>query len=55
VPPTVMEEKPAEEVVTEAAPAEPEVIAKGKKEEEGAAEATDKDKDKDKEKEKGKK
>jgi large subunit ribosomal protein L25 len=36
VPPTVMEEKPAEAVATEAAPAEPEVIAKGKKEEEGA-------------------
>jgi len=51
VPPTVIEEKPAEEVVAEgAAPAEPEVIAKGKKEEEGAAEADDKDKDKDKEK-----
>ena len=36
VPPTVMEEKPAEEaVVAEAGGAEPEVIAKGKKEEEG--------------------
>ncbi|HEY3217178.1 MAG TPA: 50S ribosomal protein L25 [Candidatus Eisenbacteria bacterium] len=34
VPPTVMEEKPAEEVPAEAAAAEPEVIAKGKKEEE---------------------
>jgi large subunit ribosomal protein L25 len=33
VPPTVMEEKPAEAVVAEAAPSEPEVIAKGKKEE----------------------
>jgi large subunit ribosomal protein L25 len=38
VPPTVHEEKPAEEVVVEAAPAEPEVIAKGKKEEEPAGE-----------------
>jgi large subunit ribosomal protein L25 len=39
VPPTVMEEKPAEEVVVTAeAGAEPEVIAKGKKEEEGEAE-----------------
>ena len=35
VPPTVMEEKPAEEVAVAEAPAEPEVIAKGKKEEEG--------------------
>jgi large subunit ribosomal protein L25 len=54
VPPTVMEEKaPEEGVVTEAAAAaEPEVIAKGKKEEEGeAADA----KAGDKEKEKGKK
>jgi large subunit ribosomal protein L25 len=49
VPPTVMEEKPAEEVAGEAATAaaEPEVIAKGKKEEEGA-EGEDKDKDKEK-------
>jgi large subunit ribosomal protein L25 len=48
VPPTVIEEKPAEEVVAEgAAAAEPEVIAKGKKEEEGG-EAEDKDKDKEK-------
>ena len=38
VPPTVMEEKPAEAVATEAT-AEPEVIAKGKKDED--AEATD--------------
>jgi large subunit ribosomal protein L25 len=39
VPPTVMEEKPAEEVaVAEGAPAEPEVITKGKKEEEGEGE-----------------
>ncbi len=40
VPPTVIEEKPAEEVAAEAAaePTEPEVIAKGKKEE-GAEEA----------------
>jgi large subunit ribosomal protein L25 len=52
VPPTVMEEKPAEEVVAEA-PAEPEVIAKGKKEE-GAAEGEEKEKDKDKEKDKEK-
>jgi large subunit ribosomal protein L25 len=51
VPPTVMEEKPAEAVVTEAAPSEPEVIAKGKKEE---GEATE-EKDKDKKEEKGKK
>jgi large subunit ribosomal protein L25 len=35
VPPTVMEEKPAEEAAVAEAPAEPEVIAKGKKEEEG--------------------
>jgi len=49
VPPTVMEEKPAEAVVAEAAPSEPEVIAKGKKEEGEAAE------DKDKKEEKGKK
>ncbi|HEY2954514.1 MAG TPA: 50S ribosomal protein L25 [Candidatus Eisenbacteria bacterium] len=34
VPPTVMEEKPAEEVAVAEAPAEPEVIAKGKKDEE---------------------
>lgn len=60
VPPTVMEEKPAEAVATEVA-AEPEVIAKGKKEEEAAAEAEEKgkekgkDKDKDKDREKGKK
>ena len=47
VPPTVIEEKPAEEVVAEGAtPAEPEVITKGKKDEEGAAEAEDKDKEK---------
>ena len=37
VPPTVMEEKPAEEAAVEGA-AEPEVIAKGKKEEEGEEE-----------------
>ena len=53
VPPTVMEEKPVEAVTAEAG-AEPEVIAKGKKDEEGAAEAEDKDKDKDKEKDKDK-
>jgi large subunit ribosomal protein L25 len=34
-PPTVMEEKPAEEAAVAEAPAEPEVIAKGKKEEDG--------------------
>lgn len=53
VPPTVMEEKPAEEaaVATEAAPTEPEVISKGKKEEgEEAPEAKDKGKEKEKEK-----
>ena len=59
VPPTVMEEKPAEVVVGEPAAAEPEVIAKGKKEEEAGAEGEEKEKakekDKDKEKEKGKK
>jgi large subunit ribosomal protein L25 len=48
VPPTVMEEKPAEEVAAETATAEPEVIAKGKKDEEGAAEGDEKEKDKDK-------
>jgi len=53
VPPTVMEEKPAEAVVAEAAPSEPEVIAKGKKEE-GEATAAE-GKDKDKKEEKGKK
>jgi large subunit ribosomal protein L25 len=37
VPPTVMEEKPAEEAVVAEGAAEPEVIAKGKKEEEGEA------------------
>jgi large subunit ribosomal protein L25 len=50
VPPTVMEEKPVEEVAAvPGAAAEPEVIAKGKKEEEGE------EKEKEKEKEKGKK
>ena len=45
VPPTVMEEKPVEGVTPEAeAAAEPEVIAKGKKEEEGAAPAEEKGK-----------
>ena len=53
VPPTVMEEKAAEAVVAEAAPSEPEVIAKGKKEE-GEAPAAE-GKDKDKKEEKGKK
>jgi large subunit ribosomal protein L25 len=44
VAPTVMEEKPAEAVVAEAgaAAAEPEVIAKGKKDEEGEAEKPEK-------------
>ena len=51
VPPTVMEEKAAEAVVAEAAPSEPEVIAKGKKEE-GEAPAAE---GKDKKEEKGKK
>jgi large subunit ribosomal protein L25 len=57
VPPTVMEEKAAEEVVAEAAPTEPEVIAKGKKEEEGevAEEKGGEKKAADKDKEKGKK
>src|SRR5215475_4387403 len=55
VPPTVIEEKPAEAVEgAEPTAAEPEVIAKGKKEEEGAAEGEG-DKEKEKEKEKGKK
>jgi large subunit ribosomal protein L25 len=53
VPPTVIEEKPAEVVEgAEPSAAEPEVIAKGKKDEEGAAEGEG---DKEKEKEKGKK
>ena len=38
VPPTVMEEKPAEEVAVAEGATEPEVIAKGKKEEEGEGE-----------------
>ena len=48
VAPTVMEEKPVEEVAAEAgaAAAEPEVIAKGKKDEEGEAEKGDKAGDK---------
>ena len=54
VPPTVMEEKPADAVAVEGAPSEPEVIAKGKKEEDEAAAAEGKDK-KDKKEEKGKK
>jgi len=55
VPPTVIEEKPAEAVEgAEPTAAEPEVIAKGKKDEEGAAEGEG-DKEKDKDKEKGKK
>jgi large subunit ribosomal protein L25 len=53
VPPTVIEEKAAEAVEgAEPSAAEPEVIAKGKKDEEGAAEGEG---DKEKEKEKGKK
>lgn len=52
VPPTVMEEKPADAVAVEGAPSEPEVIAKGKKEEDEAAEGKDK---KDKKEDKGKK
>jgi large subunit ribosomal protein L25 len=58
VPPTVMEEKPAEEVAVAEEAAEPEVIARGKKEEEGAEavegkeKEKDKDRDKDREKEK---
>ena len=59
VPPTVMEEKPAEEVAAAATVegAEPEVIAKGKKTEEEEAEAKGGDKaaDKEKDKDKGKK
>ena len=55
VPPTVMEEKAPEAVVVEGAPAEPEVIAKGKKEEEGAPVAEGKEKEKEKKEEKGKK
>jgi len=57
----VEEEKPAEAVAAEAAvPAEPEVIKKGKKEEEGeevaeAAEEKPKEKEKDKDKDKEKK
>jgi len=53
VPPTVMEEKAPEAVAVEGAPAEPEVIAKGKKEEEGAPAAEAKEKEK--KEEKGKK
>ena len=53
VPPTVIEEKPAEAVEgAEPTAAEPEVIAKGKKDEEGAAEG---EAEKEKEKDKGKK
>ena len=55
VPPTVMEEKAPEAVVAEGAPAEPEVITKGKKEEGEEAAGEGKDKDKDKKEEKGKK
>ena len=45
VPPTVIEEKPAEEAAAAPAEAEPEVIAKGKKEE-GEAEGKEKEKEK---------
>jgi large subunit ribosomal protein L25 len=57
VPPTVMEEKPAEEVAAAATVegAEPEVIAKGKKTEEEEAEAKVGEKAAEKEKDKGKK
>jgi len=57
VPPTIMEEKAPEVAAVEGAPAEPEVIAKGKKEEEGApaAEGKEKEKEKEKKEEKGKK
>ena len=56
VPPTVMEEKPAEELAVEAAPGEPEVItAKGKKEEGEAPAGEGKEKEKEKKEEKGKK
>lgn len=61
VPPTVMEEKPAEEVAVAEAAAEPEVITKGKKEEEEGAEVVEgkekeaeKEKPKDREREKEK-
>ena len=57
VPPTVMEEKPAEEVAAAATTegAEPEVITKGKKTEEGEAEAKGGEKAPAADKEKGKK
>jgi large subunit ribosomal protein L25 len=49
VPPTVVEEPaPAEAAAVEGAPAEPEVIAKGKKDEEGAEEGKEKEKEKEK-------
>lgn len=54
VPPTVMEDKVAETAVVEGAPSEPEVITKGKKDEDEAAAGEGKDK-KDKKEEKGKK
>jgi large subunit ribosomal protein L25 len=54
VPPTVMEEKAAETAVVEGAPSEPEVITKGKKDEDEAVAGEGKDK-KDKKEEKGKK
>jgi hypothetical protein len=50
-----MEEKAAEEVVTEAAPTEPEVITKGKKDEDEAEAGEGKEKEKEKKEEKGKK
>ena len=53
VPPTVMEEKPPEVAVASGRDGEPEVIAKGKKDEEGAPTAEGKEKEK--KEEKGKK
>ncbi len=57
VPPTVMEEKAADAVVVAGAPIEPEVITKGKKEEDevAAGEGKDKKDKKDKKEDKGKK
>jgi large subunit ribosomal protein L25 len=48
VPPTVIEEKPAEEAVVTAEAAEPEVIAKGKKEEGAEGEPAKEEKEKEK-------
>jgi len=52
VPPTVMEEKPAEGEAAVATEAEPEVIAKGKKDEDEVGDEKGKEKPKEKEKEK---